>query len=666
MAARSSPKLPSYLWHHRVHTEKAGESLYFWRLGFGEVYERDRAEAAIRAVCERHGVGGLIAYELLGIYDLLLRIWLPAGCGFDSMHSALTEELTSAGLTIIDPFRVHYMIRHWPFCHDGHQEAPTDGSLHNLSPEAIERVEEDLAAVPAAELAEMREHLLLAAGDRDDGGFTSNGDRGEEPLGIKFAISISAKDGLGRRGLVGLEERVTRILDEARSINQRSLYAGSGFGHLLILGRTGYGPDSFHALQGELIGRLNAADLREPYGTRTVSHLCAQRGYSLVSERLSGIGGRELVPPSPPPISSGERLRPGSDFAGRFEIRWHLGGGGFADVYRAYDRFEEVDRALKVFRSPDPRQARREIEALAKVDHPNVAKLKFGESRGPQWFIVCEFIDGVPLSEIGSISRERAMTIVIEILGALVALHPDDERIAELESLAAEGEVSMEVYSELESLRSEGLIHRDVKPENIMLGKDGRAYLVDFNIASPARVESHTHSGTPEFLAPDAGLGYWDPADDLFSCGVVLYKLLTGHHPFPEARPVAGIRPIDPQSFVPDLPYSLAELLIRACEPLRRDRYQTAREMRRDLEAELLAMRRGAGAAEALVELRSSRTRFGISLTQIAAASGLEEGRIARLESGETEARPSELLELSLAVMRTVTVKRLIEDYPDD
>jgi serine/threonine protein kinase len=678
MIPRSSPKLPPYLWHHRVHTEKAGESLYFWRVGFGEVYERDKVKAAIRTACNRYDVGGLVAYELLGVYDLLLRIWLPQGCSFDAMHAALTEELTPAGLAILDPFRVSYMIRHWPFYEKGEQWAPTDAALHNLSPETIERVERSFAELGAEEVAELNGRHLLAPGNSNGAGAAGvptaadeeepEPEEGEEEsLGIKFMMSVSAKEGLGLREMQRLEERITEILDSAEQVSQRSLYAGSGFGHFLILGRAGYGADSFHALQSELISQLNAAELREAYGTRTFSHLGGQRGYSMVSERLSGIDEHGLRPSPAIPVQEGkmERLAPGTRFADRFEIKEHLGEGGFAEVYRAYDRFERVDRALKLFRSNDPKMAMREISALLKVDHPNVAKLKFGEPHGSQWFIVFEFIDGQPLAEIDDISHEQAAAIAIEVLVALEAVHPDDERIAELERVSAAGEVSLETYNELEKLRSEGLVHRDIKPENIMIGKDGRVVLVDFNIASPARDKSETHSGTPEFFAPDAGLDYWDPADDLFACGVVLYKLMTGEHPFPNAHPIAGIDPIDPRNFAPTLPASLAELLVKACQPLRQDRYRTAREMRRALEEELLALKADSDAARAMVEFRTSRTRLGISVHEVAEASGLDAKRLSRLESGQTEANPGELVKLSVAIMRSANISKLFEQFPE-
>lgn len=114
----------------------------------------------------------------------------------------------------------------------------------------------------------------------------------------------------------------------------------------------------------------------------------------------------------------------------------------------------------------------------------------------------------------------------------------------------------------------------------------GRVMLVDFNIASPAYRPWRTRSGTPAYLAPDAGRDGWEPSDDLFACGVVLYELMLGEHPFPASQPIAGVSPRDPRELRPRLRPSLAALLMRGCSPTRADRYRTAAAMRQDLVAE--------------------------------------------------------------------------------
>ena len=176
-----------------------------------------------------------------------------------------------------------------------------------------------------------------------------------------------------------------------------------------------------------------------------------------------------------------------------------------------------------------------------------------------------------------------ALSVVIETLRALEAVHPDDRRI---EDLRARKRLEAQELDELQALQAKGLVHRDVKPGNIMVDENGHVTLVDFNIASPARQRGKTRSGTPEYMAPDAGFDGWEPSDDLFSCGVVLYELLVGSHPFPNDQPVIGVEPIDPLTIRPDLPASLVGVLMRSCRTTRSERYQSAGEMRSALEDE--------------------------------------------------------------------------------
>jgi serine/threonine protein kinase len=608
--------------------------------------------AGIEAACDRHGIKGLITYELFGAYDLLVRAWLPEGCEFEEFDASLSEELLPAGHSVMcDPFEVNYMVRHWPFIKpNGAQTAPEDNAIHNLQESEIVEVEADFAKASPELVERLVEENLIAPADGSSNGGTGN-------PGIKFAIVVGGDVSLAPDGMREFERRVIDIVDHADEVHQRSLYSGSGFGHFLILGRVGY--ESFHAIHSQLITQINAAPIRERYRARTMTHVSGQRGFNIVLEGLSknqmrnGAARVAAVLPRPVVPESANELAAGDAFGARFKITKSLGGGGFAYVYCAYDKLERVDRALKVFNSPDPDVWRREIEALRKVSHPNVVKVYWGDCQDGQWYMVSEFIEGCTLKEMDKFDDVQALYIVREVLLALEAVHPNDERIAELQEKMAKGSLSEEESREFLRLRDSGLVHRDVKPENIMVSAGDKVTLVDFNIASPARDPSgKTISGTPGYQAADAGVGGWEPADDLFACGVVLYELLTDNHPHQDRQPVAGIPPVDPSIYKPDLRPALVNLLIHACAPLRAGCYQTAREMREAVEAELWALdaeAKGIDTAAARVarQIRKRRTETNITRSQLSDRSGIPPQRIEQIEEGWVEPSLAEAIELT-------------------
>ncbi len=276
----------------------------------------------------------------------------------------------------------------------------------------------------------------------------------------------------------------------------------------------------------------------------------------------------------------------GDVIEGRFEILDVLGQGGFSKVYRVRDDVEGEERALKLFDSATGYEAaRREIGALRKIHHPNVVKVFWaGKTSAGGWYLITEFIDGESLDEFVTGSRRlrdrEAVDVALDLLDALVAFHPDSARLKQLDAKRREGglpEAESRVWTEL---KDKGLVHRDIKPLNVMLTRTG-AKLLDFNIASPVGDPVHTQSGTPPYQPPDAGLDRWDVSTDLFAVGVLLYRLLcNGQHPFPNARPMAGVPVTDPRTIRRDLDPGLAEFLIKACAPAGVDRFSTAADMR--------------------------------------------------------------------------------------
>ena len=306
-------------------------------------------------------------------------------------------------------------------------------------------------------------------------------------------------------------------------------------------------------------------------------------------------GDSEVLPePDPAEVQSSRGARAtdyslGDVIDGRFKILDVLGQGGFSKVYRVLDDVEGEERALKLFDNAAGYEAvRREIGALRKVRHPHVVEVYWaGKTNDGDWYLITEYIDGQSLDDYATgkqhLRDREAVDVALDVLDALVAIHPNSERLGELDRKRRDDELSEAEYDEWRELQDKGLVHRDIKPLNVMLTRTG-AKLLDFNIASRVGDPVRTQSGTPPYQAPDADLTRWDVSTDLFAVGVMLYELLcNGQHPYPAARPMPDEAIIDPQSIRSDLDSRLAEFLRRACASDRDTRFKTAAEMRTEL-----------------------------------------------------------------------------------
>ena len=301
-------------------------------------------------------------------------------------------------------------------------------------------------------------------------------------------------------------------------------------------------------------------------------------------------GSLALPEPEPAQVRSSAGAKAAVYAAGdiidsRFEILQEIGQGGFSRVYRVRDDVEGEERALKLFDSAAGNAAvRREINALRKIRHPHVVEVFWaGQTEAGDWYLITEFIDGESLDEFVSGTRRlrdrEAVDVALDLLGALVAFHPDAARLEQLEAKRRDGGLSDAESREWTRLSEEGLVHRDIKPLNVMLTRTG-AKLLDFNIASRVGDPVRTQSGTPPYQPPDAGLTRWDVSTDLFAVGVLLYQLLCdGHHPFPNAMPVVDTPVTDPRTTRSDLDPGLAEFLVKACAAAASDRFATAAAM---------------------------------------------------------------------------------------
>ena len=274
---------------------------------------------------------------------------------------------------------------------------------------------------------------------------------------------------------------------------------------------------------------------------------------------------------------------------GKYQVQKKLPEGGFGQVYKVYDGIMDKIFALKIFTNADLSlvSLQQEVGALAKIDHPNIVKVhgwgKLAQSR--RFYLVSEFIEGEEVARFTNtdqrLSVREVVQIILDLLSALEYLHPKVDLIEELREKMNQGDISGEEYEEYGKLQQEGWLHRDIKPNNLILSSTG-VKLIDFNIAAKANQANNTMTGTPGYMLPSVGVMRWNTDGDLFATGVVLYELVTGHHPYPDKQP--GIAdPIDPRQYVKELSPALVDIMLRAVSCSETIHYHSARKFRSDL-----------------------------------------------------------------------------------
>lgn len=243
---------------------------------------------------------------------------------------------------------------------------------------------------------------------------------------------------------------------------------------------------------------------------------------------------------------------------GKYRIERRIAEGGFAVVYQAYDKIEGIRVALKIpFNHLLNRDVldffRKEVRLAASLRHPNILQLKNAE------FIDDHFVLAYPLAEeslADRLQRRLALTTAIEYAGQM------------LEAVAC--------------AHGSKVIHCDIKPENLLLFPGNQLVLSDFGIARVAlRTIRGSGSGTVGYIAPEQAMGHPSFRSDVFSSGLILYRLFSGQLPeWPFKWPPPGAQKLRTR-----VPPEMIELIRRAIDPNPRKRYRDCIQMLRAYEA---------------------------------------------------------------------------------
>lgn len=270
-------------------------------------------------------------------------------------------------------------------------------------------------------------------------------------------------------------------------------------------------------------------------------------------------------------------VKDGIFLGNRYEVLSKIGAGGMADVYKGKDtmlnRYVAIKVLKKEYREDENfvRKFRSEAQAAAGLLNPNVVNVyDVGEDRG-LYYMVMELVEGITLKEYierkGRLSHKEIISIAIQMCTGIGAAH------------------------------AANIIHRDIKPQNVIISRDGKVKVTDFGIAKA--VTSNTIStnamGSVHYTSPEqARGGFSDAKSDIYSIGITLYEMATGQVPFDGDSTVAvamkhlqqEITP--PSELVPDIPYSLEQIILKCTQKNGERRYPNTTQLIQDLKRSLV------------------------------------------------------------------------------
>ena len=270
-------------------------------------------------------------------------------------------------------------------------------------------------------------------------------------------------------------------------------------------------------------------------------------------------------------------IKIGTIVGDRYEILEKIGVGGMAEVYKGKDhklnRFVAVKVLKEEFRSNDAfvKKFKEEAQAAAGLAHPNIVNVyDVGDENGI-YYIVMELVEGITLKEY--IERKGRLTI------------------KEATSIA------IQVSAGLEVAHNNQIVHRDIKPQNIIISREGKVKVTDFGIAKATTSQTTTSNamGSVHYASPEqARGGYVDHRSDIYSLGIVLYEMVTGRVPFDGDTAVAVAvkhlqeEMVPPSVYCKEIPYSLEQIIKKCTQKSPDRRYQDIGDLLADLKQSLL------------------------------------------------------------------------------